>query len=59
MDMKKKVLNYFGADYNKIRERAKEIKWMELLDATDIDQVWGNFESELNKLKTEHIYQLK
>ena len=45
MDMRKKVLNYFGADYDKIRESAKEIKWVELLDATDIDQAWGNFKS--------------
>ena len=35
LDMKKKVLNYLGVDYDKIRERAKEIKWMELLDATE------------------------
>ena len=55
MDMKKKVLNYFGADYVKIRENAKEIKWAELLGATDIDQAWGNFKSALDQLKTEHI----
>ena len=33
MDRTKKVLNYFGADYDKIRESAKDIKWTELLDA--------------------------
>ena len=55
MDMKKKVLNYFGADYDKIRESAKDIKWMELLDATDIDQTWRNFKSALDQLKTQHI----
>ena len=25
------------------------------MQQNDIDQVWGNFESELNKLKTKHI----
>ena len=41
MDRKKKEINYFGADYDKIRESVDDIKWTELLDATDIDQAWG------------------
>ena len=48
MDRKKKVLNYFGADYDKIRECAKDIKWTKLLDATDIDQAWGHFKRALD-----------
>ena len=55
MDRKKKVLNYFGADYDKIREKAKDIKWTELLDVTDIDQAWENFKRAIDQLKTEHI----
>ena len=51
MNMKKRVLIYFGADYDNIRERAKDIKWTEL-DATDIDQAWGSFKSALDQLKT-------
>ena len=42
-------------DYDKIRENAKDIKWTELLDVTDIDQAWGNFKRAIDQLKTEHI----
>ena len=55
MDSKKKVLNYFGADYDKIRESAKDIKWTELLDVTDIDRAWRNLKRTIDQLKTEHI----
>ena len=53
---KKKVLNYFGADYHKIRESAKDIKCTESYsDVTDIDQAWANFKRAIDQLKAEHI----
>ena len=56
MDRKKKVLSYFGADYDNIRESAKDIEWTKLIDATDIDQAWGNFKRAIDQLK-QSIYQ--
>ena len=55
IDVEKKMHNYFKADYDKIREEAKGIDWMDLIEEDSINKDWENVKATLDKLKTDYI----
>ena len=51
----KKMLNYFKADYNDIREKLKDTVWIEHLNERNIEENWNSIKSKLEEIKDKFI----
>ena len=51
----KKMLNYFKADYNDIREKLKDTVWIEHQNERNIEENWNSIKSKLEEIKDKFI----